>query len=363
MQSEEQKAYLPKLDIAGDNWVTYRDRLLWIMKGSTIKEHIASDSPSATYTARGKVGGLDAPERWECEEYTIRAALGNSMPDEAFSLIKDTESVKDAWAILKSTYEDHTAALVSDRMRVFRDTKCPEGGNIRAHFHQLALLRDQLASLGQTITDQDYLDTMLSTIPRSYRSTISTLSGASFLTKTKITADSFKAFLLDEYERRQLMEKEDAKAGKSGKDVKDPNDEAFAADSTKKKDKDKRKVECHNCHKKGHMKADCWAKGGGKEGQGPRQRGGASDSAASASTAAKDKDAIEAWVVIDGSDSEESWAAIEEVSDAKDSQLTVTAAAGSIPAQVGRARGYAPELYNSGALWHMSPLRDRFVTY
>jgi hypothetical protein len=121
---------------------------------------------------------------------------------------------------------------------------------------------------------------MLLTIPRFYRSTISTLSGASFLTKTKITADSFKAFLLDEYECCQLIEKEDVKAGKSGKDGKDPNDEAFAVDSTKKKDKDKCKVECHNCHKKGLMKADCWAKGSGKEGQGPRQQGGVSNSMA-----------------------------------------------------------------------------------
>ena len=111
-------------------------------------------------------------------------------------------------------------------------------------------------------------------------------------------------------------------------------DEAFTADSTKKKDKDKRKVECHNCHKKGHMKANCWAKGGGKEGQGPRQQGGASNSAASAS-AAKDKDTIEAWVVIDGTDLEESWAAIEEVSDPKDLQLTAAAVARHTPAQAG----------------------------
>jgi hypothetical protein len=31
-------------------------------------------------------------------------------------------------------------------------------------------------------------------------------------------------------------------------------------------------VECFNCHSKGHRKADCWKKGGGKEGQGPRSR-------------------------------------------------------------------------------------------
>jgi hypothetical protein len=30
-------------------------------------------------------------------------------------------------------------------------------------------------------------------------------------------------------------------------------------------------VECYNCHKKGHLAKDCWSKGGGSEGQGPRK--------------------------------------------------------------------------------------------
>ncbi|KIM80636.1 hypothetical protein PILCRDRAFT_73074 [Piloderma croceum F 1598] len=28
-------------------------------------------------------------------------------------------------------------------------------------------------------------------------------------------------------------------------------------------------TECYSCHKKGHVASKCWAKGGGKEGQGP----------------------------------------------------------------------------------------------
>ncbi|KAF8700276.1 hypothetical protein AX14_000815 [Amanita brunnescens Koide BX004] len=37
--------------------------------------------------------------------------------------------------------------------------------------------------------------------------------------------------------------------------------------------------ECHNCKKKGHLAKDCWAKGGGKEGQGPRSWKGKRDQA------------------------------------------------------------------------------------
>ena len=154
------------------------------------------------------------------------------------------------------------AALVSNCMKLFQDTRCLEGGNIQSHFHQLALLCDQLALLRQTTTNQDYLDILITSLPHSYNASISTLSGSSHLSKTKITADSFKAFLLDKYECHLLRDKQDTK--EAGKDK--GKDEAFTANTNKKKDKDKCKVECHNCHKKGHYKADCWAKGSGKEG-------------------------------------------------------------------------------------------------
>ena len=35
---------------------------------------------------------------------------------------------------------------------------------------------------------------------------------------------------------------------------------------------DQTRVTCHNCGKAGHMIKDCWSKGGGKEGQGPKSK-------------------------------------------------------------------------------------------
>ena len=79
--------------------------------------------------------------------------------------------------------------------------------------------------------------------------------------------------------------------------------------------------------------------------------------------AGKDKDAIEAWVIINGADFEESWAAIKEVTGPEDLQLTIAAAGGSVSMQVGQVWTAMPKLYDSGALRHMTPLHNRFITY
>ena len=49
-------------------------------------------------------------------------------------------------------------------------------------------------------------------------------------------------------------------------EAKKSEDQVFAALSQRNKGKDKYDIECYNCKKKGHIKANCWAKGSDKEG-------------------------------------------------------------------------------------------------
>ena len=135
---------------------------------------------------------------------------------------------------------------------------------------RLYLLRESNQSLSMPVT-----------LPPSSDTACSSVNARTHLMQSKITSDTFQAYILDEYELCEL---------RSNK--KDSKDKAFTADASKKKPK--KDIECHNCHKCGHIKADCWAKGGGKEGQRPKCNNCANMSMA----AAAEEPELGAWVAI-----------------------------------------------------------------
>ena len=329
--SDELRINVPKLQADGSNWVIYRDRMLWAMDSRTLSDHLTNVSMPAAYGSAGMVGGLSASVRWAHGEATVKQAIAASVPDSIFNRIKGSTRAKDVWDALKKLFEGRTQMIVVDLRRQIQSLKCGEDDNVRTHFDNIANLREQLAAMGKTIPDDEYASILLGSIPSNFEAVISSMSTHVALTNTTLTPETVVRLITDEYDRRVL------KAGKQG----EGQDEALTADATKKK-KSKKDIECFNCQKPGHVKADCWAKGGGKEGQGPKRKG------------RKDKDSTAS---AEQSQSQpqpdiEAWAAIEEVSEEHTSQQSFASEL--------RTEG---ELYDSGASCHMSPFRSQFISF
>jgi hypothetical protein len=342
MQSE-QKVTIPKLTTDGTNWVDYRNQLLWLLELQHIEMHITNDSMLTSYTTQGKIGGLKPQERWMKEEMAIRQVISTSVPSAAFTQIKGQKTVKVAWAALKKLYEEKMHGLSTDLMRRFQNTKCRENDSICTNFEQMANVREQLVAMGKVISDEDYTDILLTSLLTSYNQSCTSISHSTCLSRQPLTTNTLKEMILDEFTQCEIK-----------KEKLNSKDEAFAADTTKPK------KQCSNCKKRGHLKANCWAKGGGKEGQGPRSKDKGKDSAA----AAEDKD-VEAWTLVDEEPAEEDdtmWIVVEEA-EADEDDSEIAAAAGSSPAWLGRVHDTATELYDSRASRHMSPFREWFLTY
>ena len=137
---------------------------------------------------------------------------------------------------------------------------------------------------------------IMSSLPESYRPTLQTITAAEKAsaltggsTSKKMKPSDLIAFLIEEAQHRVINEERKnpeqalaAHAKKKGKGQPNWNksdEKALNADS---------ETICHNCKKKGHKKADCWAKGGGKEGQGPRQKKGKKAETATVATVDND---------------------------------------------------------------------------
>ena len=342
--NEDYKFNIMKLAGDGTNWVTYRDRMRYALDTRGWSDHLTSDTMTQEHKDAGDVGGVKPEAHWKADEAAVRQLIVASVPDSVFNRIKGGANAKSIWDELKKLFEGRTRSLLIDLGRKLQNTKCGEDDDVRVHFESLAHFREQLAAMGQTISDEQYTNTLLSSLPSSYDANISIITTNADMNGTTITSTTVIRIITDEYDKRQLKKSK----------PKSTQDEAFTADAQKNgKKKNKRDVECFNCKKKGHIKADCWAKGSGKEGQGPKKKSGAKDNAATATekTASEKKD-----------EDIEAWALIEEIDDEGTAEASWSPANVAEEEQSNRI-GTEAELYDSGASRHMSPFRHKFTTY
>jgi hypothetical protein len=195
----EDKVTIPKLADDGSNWIDYRDCVVWLLESQNIDEHIENDTIPSSYSTTGEVGGLKLDQHWKKEEMNIKQVIGPSLPCGAFSRIKGQKTVHGVWALLKQIYEEKTRGLAVDLMQRFRNTRCGENDNLCTHFEHLGSLREQLTGMGKLISDKDYTDILIASLPSSYEANISSISNSVELGSKPLTASTFEKLILDDF--------------------------------------------------------------------------------------------------------------------------------------------------------------------
>ena len=135
--------------------------------------------------------------------------------------------------------------IVVDMMRKLQNMKCGEDIDVRAHFTKLDNMRNQISAMGKNFMDEEYASILLGSLPSCYASTTSGMNAAAYYSGQPTTPNGVVKLITNEYNRWMITQ------GKSGNSL----EEAFASQDRKI---DCSKVECYNCHKKGHYKSECW---------------------------------------------------------------------------------------------------------
>src|ERR1700742_747475 len=323
---------IPKLHADGSNWMTYRDRLIWALDARGILSHIQSNAievvvktpeemskncppktPAKPKKTTDDPEELEVPQgpspvakmmssaseetypQWKSNEAAAKQCIASTIPDSIFNRVKGKRLAKEVWAAVVEIFEGRSYMLVVDLKRKMQSIKCGDNDNVRTHFDKLTDMYERLSSMGTTLNTSEYTSTIIASLPSTYDPTISSIIAAASLAQKKPDPETIIKLVTDDYDRRTVNNRIKPK--------KDEKDAAFYAGGGSKGDaKDKKKTaQCHNCKKTGHYKADCWAKEGGKEGQGPKGKGASKDKKTEKASVAETEDAV--WSVVDEGES------------------------------------------------------------
>jgi hypothetical protein len=301
--SESTSLAVPKLRDDGSNWADYEPRLrkamgskgLWRhVEGTAVapKPYVVADGTPVL--ADGKTPATDEQvetkesrlAEFEKREYLAQHVILSTTSLRLGAVIKAMDSAKDMWDAVKADATTKSTLYILDAEDQLTSMKLNDNDDPKAHllelkqhFQLMSQRRDNLIQMGSTMSDTRFNTIVMSSLPESYRPTLQTITAAERANKLSSGKSSVMkspdliAFLIEEAQHRVIN------------DERGKNAELALAAHTKRANRNKpakkkrsdnvtdndSEEECENCHKPGHNKDDCWAKGGGKEGQGPRQ--------------------------------------------------------------------------------------------
>ncbi|KAI0657470.1 hypothetical protein C8Q70DRAFT_919225, partial [Cubamyces menziesii] len=262
--------HVPKLASDGSNWITYKERLLTVLGARGLKRHLLGQArrpptplpwprptPSSITPPNPslsdeeyleKVESMEAKvDDYEQKEASTRQQIYGTICDALLLKVKSLETAAAVWEAVSKEHEGKSEMYANSVRTRLLNTRCTEGSNVREHLNTLLLLREELAAMGTPYPDTEFSAAIFQSLPESYGTLLTALATAARLARNPLTPADIIFAVSEEYDRRQISQPS------SG-------DSALATNSGQQ-------LECFNCKRKGHVKADCWRKGGGKEGQ------------------------------------------------------------------------------------------------
>ena len=89
--------------------------------------------------------------------------------------IHTLKSAHSQWESLATEFKQRSGVVAIELRRKLQGLHCRDKAHVCAHFSKMELMCQELASFGQFVSDTDYAAILLSSLPSTYDSTISSL--------------------------------------------------------------------------------------------------------------------------------------------------------------------------------------------
>jgi hypothetical protein len=299
--SDSTTLQVPKLRDDGSNWSDYEPRIRKAMGSKGLWRHVEGTAVApkpyavvdgaqvlADRTTAATEEQIEAKEtkiiEFEKREYLAQHIILSTTSTRLGAKIKDLTSAEDMWKIVKTDATTRSTLYLLDAEDQLCSMKLSDNDDPKAHlselkqhFQLMLQRRDNLVKMGSTMSDSRFNTLVMSSLPESYRPTLQTITASERASKLsggqsqQMKPDELIAFLIEEGQHRVIND-ERTKNAETALAMHGKKGGKKGSGKGNKSEKDKSDETCGNCGKAGHKTPDCWSKGGGKEGQGPRQK-------------------------------------------------------------------------------------------
>ena len=291
---------------------------------------------------------------YDMREYLAQHIILSMTSTHLSNKIKNLKTSHDMWDVVKVDATTKSTLFLLNVEDQLASMKLAENDNpkghfteVKQHFQLMGQQHNNLLKMGSTISDSRYNTIIMSSLPELYQPTLQTITAvkhASTLLGTSssraMKPDDLITFIMEEAQHCIINDKH-TKNVESTLTALGKKQRTRKHCSNKGKEKSTPGMTCENCKNTGHTKANCWSKGEGKEGQGPR-----------------------GWNSKKGEKKAETAAAVEATGNADEIfAFTCTSDYVEVANTLNVPKSWLGACIDSGASQHYSPDHDAFINY
>ena len=267
-----------KLDATGKNWPTWKTKLENALGTKRLKKYLHGTALVPTNPADGRSPAWipttaeeqqevddykKASEDWDEKDSAVKHYISSSIPDSLYIHLNLKSTVAEYFAALHELFENQSVAVSIEKQRQLSELKLKDGGDACMHIDKMMTLREELACMGEPVSNKDYFNMVFSSLPTSYNPILTSISMNMRLLNHQLMSHQLISQVLNEYNHLSIQ--------RGSKSWSKDDDVAFSAEGKKGNRHIKQCTDtCGNCGWDGHKAENCWEEGGGKHGQAPK---------------------------------------------------------------------------------------------
>ena len=214
------------LEVDDGNWLIFRRKFETYMDSAGLDEHfLKENTPAESYVVAkptkekdesdtdhkkrtsvwndGESKWKEAMRTWRKDDAKARAALGKVVPNSIYMVISEFRTFHEMWGAVEVCVERVTLHQKSNLKGRLNQMYCDEKGNIVTHLQEMESIYQQLASQNTKISDEDYINAIIRSLPQSYSNLMTSLLTICGQMKIPITPAAIKDAIRREHETRQ----------------------------------------------------------------------------------------------------------------------------------------------------------------